>query len=177
MNGTAYYLQFSTTYCIPVCPYGQYEVLSDHTCKLCNINCATCDGQSTFCLSCSYVNTINIVYLHNNECITFCPTGYWQNSTIEADHQCSTCHDYCDSCDGPDNDECDICGNQTDAQNNTLIYYKDLYSRTCNPTCPDGQFIAEVNPNECVPCNSSCLLCVTESINCSKCNFGYFLYE
>ena len=37
-----YYLQFSTTYCVTVCPYGQYPTNSSNLCLTCNINCATC---------------------------------------------------------------------------------------------------------------------------------------
>ena len=129
MNGTHHYLQFGTTYCVEVCPYGEYEVLSDHTCKMCNINCATCHGTSTYCLTCSYVNTINIVYLLEGECVTFCPQGYWLNSTVEADHQCSFCHDACIACTGPSNEECSICGNYTEnSTGEVVVNYKDQYS-------------------------------------------------
>lgn len=55
--------------------------------------------------------------------------------------------------------------------------YKDKYSTTCDITCPGGQFISQLVPNYCVPCNASCLLCQAESTNCSKCEFGFFLYE
>ncbi len=79
----------------------------------CNINCATCNNTSTFCLTCTYVNTINIVYLHNNKCVTNCPTGFWPNSTESLDHRCSPCNSYCISCTGPSNFECSACANAT----------------------------------------------------------------
>ena len=37
-----YYLQADTTYCVTVCPYGQFATNSTNTCDKCNINCATC---------------------------------------------------------------------------------------------------------------------------------------
>ena len=172
-----YYLEFGTTYCVQTCPYGQYATNATNTCQMCNINCATCEVNSTFCLTCTYVNTITIVYLYENACIITCPSGYWMNSTVQTDHQCSTCHEYCTVCTGPTNIECSQCGNQT--VNGTLIqYYKDQSTTTCNPTCPDGQYIDDLVPNRCVPCDSSCVRCNVSSTNCFQCSFtGYFLYE
>jgi len=56
------------------------------------------------------------------------------------------------------------------------MYYKDLYSTTCNPTCPDGQYIDAIIYNVCVPCDPKCLKCSSNSTNCFKCAFGYYLY-
>lgn len=121
------------------------------------------------------MNSINIVYLYNFKCVTFCPTGYWANSTVSLDHQCTRCHTYCTSCTGPSNYECPSCATVTNV-GVTTIYYKDLYSSTCNPTCPDGQFISILFPNFCVPCDTKCVLCSTSASHCSKCQFGYYLY-
>ena len=57
------------------------------------------------------------------------------------------------------------------------MYYKDHNSTTCNPTCPDCQYIDALINNLCVPCHSWCLLCHTSSTNCSKCAVGYFYYQ
>lgn len=126
---------------------------------------------STNCTTCTYINTINIVYLHLNKCVTFCPTGFWRNSTVSLDHRCSPCHPYCTSCTGPTNYECEACSNVT-----TSIYYKDLYSTTCDATCPGGQFISTLIPNFCVPCSNKCSLCSVNASYCTKCQFGYYLY-
>ena len=58
-----------------------------------------------------------------------------------------------------------------------IMYYKDRYSTTCNPTCPDGQYIDAIINNLCVPCDSKCLLCLGSAINCSKCGLAYFFYS
>lgn len=139
------------------------------------MNCATCSGTSTNCTTCTYINTINIVYLYLNKCVPYCPTGFWPNSTVSLDHQCTSCHPYCTSCTGPTNFECSLCGNITNISG-TYSFYKDLYSNTCNPTCPNGQFISDMFPNQCVPCDSKCLLCSINSTFCTKCNFGYYLF-
>ena len=169
-----YYLSFATTYCVQVCPYGQYAVNGSYTCENCNINCATCSGASTTCLTCTYVNTINIVYLYQAKCVVTCPGGYWPNSTVSLDHQCSLCHQYCTVCTGPTNIECSSCGNITSPS--FIMLYKDRYSTTCNPTCPNGQYIDSIINNLCVPCDPKCLLCLGSSTNCSKCALGYYLY-
>jgi proprotein convertase subtilisin/kexin type 5 len=175
-TGIYYYLSFGTTYCVDTCPYGQYAVNGSlYTCQPCSINCATCVGTSTHCLTCTFINTINIVYLHNAACIPVCPNLYWMNSSAPLDHQCSSCHSYCAVCTGPSNSECSKCANQT-VNSTWVIYYKDLYSTTCNTTCPDGQFISVYVPNICVPCASKCLLCAINSTNCFKCAFTHYLF-
>lgn len=170
-----YYLSYGTTSCVQICPYGQYAVNGSYTCQPCNINCATCVGTSTNCLTCTYVNTINIVYLYQNACIITCPNNYWMNSTVQLDHKCTLCHPFCLVCTGPSNLACSVCGNQT-VDNATVSYYKDLDSTTCNPTCPNGQYIDSIINNICVPCNSRCLKCAASSTNCSQCAFSYYLY-
>jgi proprotein convertase subtilisin/kexin type 5 len=176
---TYYYLSYGTNYCVTICPYGQYATNSSFTCQPCNINCATCYGSSTNCLTCTYVNTISIVYLYQSKCIVTCPNKFWQNSTNQMDHQCSPCNPYCAICTGPLNTDCSYCANQTVLINDTNVtvqYYKDLYSTTCNPTCPNGQYIDSIINNVCVPCNSACLLCSINSTNCFKCAFNFYLY-
>jgi hypothetical protein len=173
---TYYYLSFGTTYCVTVCPYGQYATNSSFSCQKCNINCATCEVTSTRCLTCTYVNTINIVYLNNNnECVVTCPAGLWANSSDPLDHKCSPCHAYCTACTGPSNLECSSCNNQTNPS--FVMYYKDKYSTTCAASCPDGQYIDAIINNICVPCDPKCLLCLGSSTNCSRCALGYYLYQ
>lgn len=101
LTGNYYYLSYNTNKCIQVCPYGQYAVNGTYRCELCDINCATCEGSAKNCLSCTYINTISIVYLFNNKCITVCPKGYWMNSSVILDHQCTDCHARCTVCYGP----------------------------------------------------------------------------
>lgn len=98
------------------------------------------------------------------------------NSTVGLDHQCTYCHSYCTVCTGPSNIECSFCGNTT-INSSIVQYYKDRYSTTCNPDCPDGQYIDAIVPNKCVPCDSACVRCENSSIHCYQCSFsGYFLY-
>jgi len=77
------------------------------------MNCATCVQTSKRCTSCTYINTISIVYLYNFTCIVTCPNHFWPNSTVDLDHQCSPCNSYCLTCTGPTNFECSVCGNAT----------------------------------------------------------------
>jgi proprotein convertase subtilisin/kexin type 5 len=57
-----------------------------------------------------------------------------------------------------------------------VIYYKDIYNKTCDISCPDGQFISTLYPNFCLPCNIKCLRCTNNATYCSKCQVGYYLY-
>ena len=43
--------------------------------------------------------------LYNNECLSNCPNGYYQ----EADNSCSKCHDLCLTCDGALSTNCLSC--------------------------------------------------------------------
>jgi hypothetical protein len=58
----------------------------------------------------------------------------------------------------------------------TTIYYKDLNSNTCSPTCPNGQYIDNVLPNICNYCNTICTVCTSATV-CLACVSGYFLYS
>jgi proprotein convertase subtilisin/kexin type 5 len=168
-----YYLHYSTTICDLVCPYGQYAVNGSFTCDPCNMNCATCVTTSTFCLSCTYINSISIVYLFANKCIIACPSGTWHNSTQELNHECSTCHPYCIVCAGPSNEECSSCGNSS---TNGSIYYLHINSTVCQETCPNGQYIALAVPNLCQSCSSTCVRCSSTPTYCQQCSFNYFLH-
>lgn len=149
--GVRYYLGVGGMGCVGVCPPGQFGNGTDLRCRACDPGCATCGGTGTNCKSCTFVNTVDIVYLYQNTCVRTCITGFWHNSTVSTDHRCSLCHVFCTACTGPTRFECTSCGNSTDQ---SVIYSKDFHSSTCAQTCPIGQFVAPTNPNACLPCNS-----------------------
>jgi len=62
---------------------------------------------------------------------------------------CLKCDISCLICIGSKNN-CTSCGNNTGG----IIYYKDLYSNTCDITCPNnGQYVDILVPNLCVKCS------------------------
>lgn len=84
LSGVPYYLAINSTVCGTTCPNGQYlnPAVVPFICLSCDINCARCNGISTNCTFCWYINSITPVYLTNisstlAKCATTCPSGYW----------------------------------------------------------------------------------------------------
>jgi hypothetical protein len=169
-----YYLEYGSTVCSTVCPYGEYAVNGSFSCEQCNMNCATCEGTDTYCLSCGYINSIDIVYLYQAKCTINCPAGTWYNSTVQLDHHCSPCHAYCSVCTGSLPSQCSSCANSSSP---VVIYYLAINSTICDPNCPNGQYVDAAVANLCSACASQCVRCASSPTNCFQCAFNYFLDE
>ena len=83
---------------------------------------------------------------------------------------CSSCESYtltsCFSCQDVDN------------SGTITKYYKYIGATICGITCPLGQYIDDINsPNQCLMCDSNCVGCYLNSLNCtmeSGCKANYF---
>ena len=131
---------------------------------LCSPICLTCSYNSTYCTSCGFASSGVMLYLRNNTCKSDCPDGYYQNST---NYQCTACDPVCLICKDGSKNYCTICGNITNA-GVTIQYYLIIGTTICDTACPLGQFISSSFPNNCQPCDSSCIGCSGTATNCSQ---------
>ncbi len=69
--------------------------------------------------------------------------------------------------------ECNLCTSKTNCISCKLGYYKDLFTYTCNLTCPDGQYIDPSIQYICILCNTTCLTCT--AVKCNSCKPGFYL--
>jgi len=172
-----YYLSYGTTSCVTACPSGQYS-LTNNLCYMCDPSCATCQGVSTNCTSCTSANVVILLYFFNSTCVSVCPNNTYPSSLNPLNNTCSNCSQYCSVCFGPSLSNCTVCQNYTSVTPVvTIIYYKDLNSNTCNYTCPNGQYINKSLPNVCNYCNNTCFICTSTANTCLACVSGYFLYS
>lgn len=93
------------------------------------------------CLSCR-----NMEYLAHgvSTCLASCPEGRAFYPMIEGTNRCGLCHDECDGCDGPRDDQCHQCKRVT------------LNGR-CLRACPTGHYADE--NSECQECDGLCTEC------------------
>lgn len=100
---------------------------------------------------------------------------YADNST----KLCSACDPACTICTSSLLTTCTACRNVTTTAagiTTTTIYYKDLLSTTCSPSCPTGQYInTSVHNNVCSMCSTTCTSCTMAA--CQTCVSSYFLYN
>lgn len=149
---------------------GQYSNLTVHKCQVCDSNCKTCLGLATNCTTC-YLNNGQYVFLENNICVQKCADG-WYGEFFN--FTCMGCHGGCRTCNGPALTDCDFC-----TVFNSTNYYKDRNSRTCNTTCPVGQFIKASVPYICQACDAQCIACTTSSSFCIEsygCAINYYYH-
>lgn len=142
---------------------------------LCDANCLTCSGTSTFCLSCGFSSIGASLYLFAHGCLLACPNGYFPNTTTNI---CDPCHAGCAICTGSTSNECSVC--RTANSSGTLTpYYKEVGANNCSTSCPTGQLISGRLPNTCSVCDPGCASCFGLSTNCTlgDCNAGYFYYQ
>lgn len=169
-NGTNYYLSYATTECVATCLPGQYQNISNHKCQVCDSNCKTCNILGTNCTTC-YLNNGQYVFWENYVCVQKCADNWYGEMTTFI---CTACAGGCYTCTGPTLNECDTC-----TTFNSTIYYKDRSSRTCNTTCPSGQYIQSGVPYVCKACAVQCVACTVNNTNCDAatgCTEGYYYH-
>lgn len=130
-------------------------------CQQCHYSCATCDTSATDCLTCSNV-TGRVHYLLGTECLEKCPATYYG---IDADNECAACHLSCQTCFGPNVDECYSCRQNSDDGKDYFLQYG---TTTCVETCPDGQY-PNATSLKCLICDSNCDTCSSDSVTCDTC--------
>ena len=166
--------------CVNACPDGKWGDPSDNECKECYQNstgpyftCLTCDGNgNNKCLTCESGK-----FLHNGQCISQCPDGHWEDSTVNECKQCyqsSTGPSFtCATCSGDGDNNCMSCESGRFLESNTCVY-----------PCPDGKW-GDPSDNECKECyqNSTgpyftCRTCDGDgNSKCLTCESGKFLHN
>lgn len=112
------------------------------------------------CTSCQQGYTLTNGYCRNN-----CPSHTFRNSA----NQCQSCtsttnNGSCSECYGLAIDQCLECFSP---------YY--LLNNVCVQSCPDGLYAVTTILRQCLPCDNTCLSCVTSPTNCTRCPWGYYL--
>ena len=161
------YLLFENKTCVEICPtdYVIYMFICYSMCpestiefdKSCILQCSenfieinkTCKCQSDFFLTPDY------------RCLSQCPSKYYTNPVIK---KCNPCNEKCQSCSGPDDNQCLSCISTN--------YFIKGY---CVNSCPDF-FFANDQKMECQACKSNCQICQNESI-CVTCKTNYRLID
>ncbi|XP_035999655.1 proprotein convertase subtilisin/kexin type 5b isoform X2 [Fundulus heteroclitus] len=134
--------------CMSSCPKGYYD--NNTECRRCPDHCSEC-SQDGLCKKCA-----NYYFLHKAECVDDCPKGYFAS---EPQQECMQCHADCASCDGPGEDDCDVCRNPKAVR----------YNGECLARCPNSTYYDE-KTNECRACDKSCLTCSGhEPTDCLSC--------
>jgi proprotein convertase subtilisin/kexin type 5 len=77
--------------CVASCPDTYFANTTSNTCELCDPVCATCNKNSTYCLSC--INTYG--WLDDYFCYSPCPVGYYVSNGT---NNCTRCNLTCISC-------------------------------------------------------------------------------
>uniref|UniRef100_A0A7N6B092 P/Homo B domain-containing protein n=1 Tax=Anabas testudineus TaxID=64144 RepID=A0A7N6B092_ANATE len=104
-------------------------------CQPCVPQCASCQGNSSHCLSCD-----SPYLLLDHYCKSHCPEGYYATET-----ECHPCPAHCSEC-----DEYGLC--------KKCAEYYFLYENKCVDDCPNGYFASE-KQQECVRCHADCASC------------------
>ena len=142
----------------------------------CDIDCARCNGISSNCTFCWYINTITPVYLTNTstflwKCATTCPNGYWAylSPISSVSHECKVCFDGCLTCTDGTNNTCTACTTNSVA----TVYYKWAFHTVCDTSCPLGQYINPTINFVCQVCNPACVTC-NSLVFCQSCTRPFF---
>lgn len=147
MDGTGCYLSCVTS--------GTFAVSG--ICQGCSSLCKTCSVTYINCTSC-HSNSTN-PYLHNNNCISVCPNGFYADNSSYS----------CEKCVSP----CEFCANSSVRSCLTCITGNYLFGNECLPTCPANFYNSS---GSCLPCVSPCFTCTTE-LSCLSCTNSTYLYQ
>ncbi|XP_060876735.1 furin-like protease 2 isoform X2 [Metopolophium dirhodum] len=138
--------------CLQQCPDGYFENTEEGTCVACGPNCGSCEGRPDHCTSCEHH-----LVLHDNQCYANCPVNTYETN----DYRCGSCDSKCESCTGPNADQCITCKSG----------YFELKG-TCHSKCPDFYY-PHHKRHECLDCPMGCVACnLTE---CHSCDQGFTL--
>lgn len=83
----------------------------------------------------SVLECADYYFLYEDECVDDCPKGQFAS---EQQQECMQCHADCASCDGPGEDDCDVCRNPKAVR----------YNGECLARCPNNTYYDE-KTNEC----------------------------
>ena len=150
---TSKYLAFGLNTCSSTCPNGQYFPSGVQICYECNVNCVTCSGTATTCLSCgTSVNGLTLyLYTPTSECLSTCPGNTYGNTS----NICDGCDATCATCNGPLATNCLTCSSGS----------HDSTTGTCTGNCGTGRYSLN---NVCYNCPTHCSACTSDTV-CSQC--------
>ncbi|GAB1227985.1 hypothetical protein ENUP19_0367G0018 [Entamoeba nuttalli] len=182
----------TTTGCLR-CEEGKF-LDQDNVCQPCDINCATCYGNTTNCTTCNFGykltknNTCESLGSLVESCLTFfpdasgcaiCKDGFYQTYK-----NCAECHESCLTC-NQNAFNCLSC-------NFTGGYYFDIETSKClsNDTlknctaseydgcvaCEKGTYLS-LTYKKCYKCSESCFQCTNSANHCTECNEGFVLSD
>ncbi|CDW72739.1 UNKNOWN [Stylonychia lemnae] len=116
-------------------------------------NCQQISDKQGKCNSCSS---------DTKKCLSICKMD-------EQGPDCNKCHPFCDSCTGPNKEDCILC-----TSNSSLNVVLDKNFGNC--TCISGYFYNETNKT-CYQCHSNCLACYgPDKTQCSSCKPDKFFF-
>ncbi|EAR92882.2 transmembrane protein, putative (macronuclear) [Tetrahymena thermophila SB210] len=123
-------------------------------CQNCHGSCLNCSGSlSNQCTQC-----ISSLVFYNNQCLTQCPQGYYQNSQ----NVCVIC---------PSNLNCASCQNSTQCTTCKNGYYMSTQQNTQQQVCMPCDPACKLCTG---PTSSNCLGCLAGQQVCNNCAAGYF---
>ncbi|KRX07487.1 Insulin-like growth factor binding protein, N-terminal [Pseudocohnilembus persalinus] len=187
---TQLYMHFDNQ-CYQNCPQGYFNDNTSKNCQICPTGCYTCSDLST-CSEC-----IPGYYLHNNNCLLTCPSGYYDNP--DPYNSCDPCDTICNTCDYTAPLQCTSCNSGYFLYNNYCVQCDDLLgfendptdSTNCLEICGDGLVVStqfecdDGNTENGDGCSSTCT--IEEGYTCeggnqyqlSICqkNWGYINYR
>jgi len=151
--------------CRETCIQANHFLLaSNHSCEPCSLPCLTCQDNSTFCLSCQVGENI-FLRPEDHTCQATCADNHQFGDVT--DQLCKTCHDSCNSCVGPNLNNCSNCSNST--------FYTLNPDGTCQIGCANSSYFRDETSATCHLCDSSCATCSINSTNCLSCHPPFFL--
>ena len=129
-----------------------------NTCSICA--CLSCSGRSFNCTSCGAG-----LSLHNNQCLSACPTGYYSSGGV-----CLSCMNNCSACSSAS--FCSICLLPS------LLLISNTTVSSCLSVCP-ASTVPTINPTNfsylCSPCSDNCLTCQIDTFYCLSCASPFYL--
>ena len=148
--------------CVSFCPQNKYGDIN-YICHFCHPDCSECSSYGPYqCLSCNSPKYFDGVQL---ACVKECSGSQFPNYQTS---RCDQCHSDCETCFGPDSNNCLSC----------RIAEKFLIEVThqCVDECPDFM-VVDLNSKVCKTCNvSNCKLCQNQKPTiCSVCDEAFFL--
>ncbi|XP_024861243.1 proprotein convertase subtilisin/kexin type 5 [Kryptolebias marmoratus] len=145
--------------CHQSCPDGTYGVEDTMVCSPCeDKHCAVCDDSQCYWCGSGY-------YVSDGECVDHCEDGFFVDAK---GRECEPCHSNCQTCGGPQHDDCDSCKDGFTLMKGECIKGRQLV------VCSEKQF--RNSQDTCESCHSSCKTCSGEGKeNCSSCLPGRFL--
>ncbi|MGH0117434.1 UNVERIFIED_CONTAM: hypothetical protein FKN15_034621, partial [Acipenser sinensis] len=156
--------------CSVECPAGTYYESSANECQECDRTCAGCTGpELTDCTKCKKglaldPDTMMCGVTGDSNCP---PKTFLHDDQFT----CMACHKQCESCNGPNANDCQTCA---------LPNY--LYNGTCLRVCSAGTFESSeeadgVELGFCSACDHVCATCTGASPkDCTTCSSGYFKF-